>query len=87
MSKILIILLLFSFPVYADFYIDVGLEIYNEKKDSFWQRDGIPIENPIGTIEVGYELEKVSLFFRHASSIQQKDTGFNAVGIKIRLTD
>jgi len=83
--RLLIPLLLLCSSVQAGPYIDLSLEIHNEKKDSFWQRDGIPIDNAIGGIELGYEYKGYSVFLRHLSSLNQKDTGLNTIGIKVRL--
>lgn len=73
-----------SFSVSADTYLDLGIEFHNNR-DSFWQRDGVPIQNPIGTVELGYEKDNYSIYYRHHSSIPQEDTGLNTIGIKFRV--
>lgn len=79
-----LIIFLISFSVRAEIYLDLGLEIHHSK-DSFWQRDGVEIKNPIGTIELGYEMDDYSIYYRHQSSMQQEDYGLNVLGIKVRL--
>jgi len=80
-----LILLLSPFPVYADAYIDLSAEMHKEASDSFYQRNGQPIKNIIGGVEVGYEYNGYSVFVRHMSSVQQEDKGLNTIGIKVRL--
>jgi len=83
--KFLIPLLLISSSVQADAYIDLAIEYHDKSKDSFYQRNGEQIQNAIGVVEIGYEIDKYNLYFRHQSSVQQKDTGLNSVGIKVRI--
>jgi len=71
--------------VQAEPYVDLALEYHDKSKDSFYQRTGEQIQNAIGVVEIGYEVNKYSLYFRHQSSVQQKDTGFNVIGLKVRV--
>lgn len=75
-----------SFNIQADTYVDLAMEYHDKTKDSFYQRNGEVIQNAIGVVEVGYEFkEQYSIYFRHQSSVQQKDTGLNVVGVKVRI--
>ena len=76
----------------ADWYMDVGVMVHHS--DDTWHevdfRDGRApfvqkIENPIGLVEVGVRIKRVTLFAHHTTSVQMKDTGINAVGVKYRL--
>ena len=78
--------LLFCSSAQADLYIDAGAEAHLETNDSFYQKNGEPIKNPIGFIEMGYEYNQYSVFARHSSSMQQEDSGLNTIGFKIRMT-
>ena len=84
------LLLIISFPVYADFYTYVSFGLHNGEYDSFSQyrkdsRTVHKISPIIGTVEIGYEKNGRSIFFRHDSSLKQTDTGLNMIGFKIRL--
>jgi len=74
-----------SLSVQAETYLDLGIEIHDESKNSFWQRDGLPIDSPIGIIEYGYKNENIIYYIRRQSSIRQKDEGLNTIGIKVRI--
>ena len=78
-------LLFISFSVNAGIYFDVGAELHDETTDSFYQRDGTPIKNIIGSAELGYEYKNMSIYLKHLSSMQQEDTGLNTIGIKFRV--
>jgi len=85
-----ILLFLLSFPVYADFYMDVNLSIHNGEYDSFSQyskkhRTVHKISPILAGFEIGYEKNGKSIFFRHDSSLKQTDTGLNMIGIKVRI--
>jgi len=84
------LLLLLSFPVYADFYTDAYIGIHNGEYDSFSQyskknRAVHKISPILAGFEIGYEKNGKSIFFRHDSSLKQTDTGLNTIGIKIRI--
>lgn len=74
-----------SFPALAEPYVDLSLEVHDKQRDSFWQKDGVPIDNTIGSIELGYEYKNYSIFLKHSSSTQQRDSGLNTLGIKVRI--
>ena len=74
-----------SLSVHAETYLDLGVEIHDESKNSFWQRDVLSIDAPIGIIEYGYKNENIIYYIRHQSSIRQKDEGLNTIGIKVRI--
>lgn len=78
-------LVLLSFSVQSEIYLDLSAEIHDKNYDSFYQRNGEHIKNFIGSVELGYEFEKYSVFIKHSSSVQQEDTGLNTIGIKIRI--
>ena len=82
---IYLVLLISSCTIQAESYIDLMLEYHDKSKDSFIQRNGDVIQNTIGVVEIGYEVDKYSVYFRHQSSIPQKDTGFNVIGLKVRV--
>ena len=85
MKYLILLLLLLASPVQADIYLDVAAEVHQETKDSFYQSTGEPITNFIGMVEVGYEWDNKSVFFRHMSSVQQEDVGLNTIGFKVRV--
>jgi hypothetical protein len=80
-----LILLLISFSVQAEIYLDLSMEAHYEEYDSFRQRNGEPIKNLIGSAELGYTDGNYSVFVRHSSSVQQEDMGMNTIGIKFRV--
>ena len=82
-----ITLLLLSTQANAGLYIDLSAEVHNKYNDSFIQNDGTPIENIIGSVELGWEfdIKPISIFIRHSSSMQQEDTGLNSIGVKVRI--
>ena len=84
------ILFFLSFPVYADFYMDANISVHNVNYDSFHhynKKNGTlhKISPILGGFEIGYEKNGKSIFFRHDSGINQKDTGLNTIGFKMRL--
>lgn len=86
--KTLLVLLFFSTPAHAGVYLDLSAEVHNERYDSFYQKGGAPIKNVVGSIELGYEFNMktpMSVFVRHSSSMQQEDTGFNSIGVRVRI--
>jgi hypothetical protein len=80
-----VILFLISFTAQAELYLDLGMEAHYEYEDTFYQRNGEPIKNLIGSVELGYEIKNASIFVRHSSSVQQHDIGLNTIGIKFRV--
>jgi len=79
------LILFLSLSVQAETYLDLGIEIHDESKNSFLQSDGTPVDSPIGIIEYGYKNENIIYYIRHQSSIRQKDEGLNTIGIKVRV--
>lgn len=84
------LILLLSMPVYADFYVDIGVGIHDKYTDSFvnyhlYSNTIDDIKNPIGLVDIGYEFKEVTISFIHLSSMQQEDTGLNMIMIKKRI--
>lgn len=65
-------------------YLDLGVEVHRQS-DSFAQSYDKQINNPVGMVEAGYQLDGLSLYLTHRSAINQSDTGYNAVGLKLRI--
>ena len=89
-SAILIIILFIALAwnaqnAQAELHMDFGLLYHDQEFDSFKQDDD-SISSIIGEVELSYEFENgSSIFIRHLSSTQQRDTGLNTIGIKARL--
>lgn len=77
---LLVITVLAAQSINAGPYVEVGIsnlfatdyhhEYNNEKKNVF------------GLLEVGYNYQGFKLYYAHDSDVQQKDKGYNRIGVK-----
>jgi len=87
---ILAILTLSITPTYATegtFYFDIGIST-NYNGDAIYIAEkhyAIEWEGPFATFELGYTKNDWTGYALHKSSIEQRDTGTNEIGIKHRL--
>ena len=76
-----LLLLLLSFPAHAGVYIDAGIAVNDHKKYSYKHHYGDQIKAPMGQIEIGYEYDRITIFFQHTSSIETSlDAGLDMIG-------
>ena len=71
----------------ADCYLDAGVMV-NDTEGSWKEVDGEYVQdiiNPIGMIEAGCDIDRVTVFIYHSTSVQMQDSGINSVGVKYRL--
>lgn len=77
-------------PLLAGPYLEIGAYVHHETYDSIRSEDSDngKWRNPLGKVEVGWafdgRLEGLSFGATHYSSMQERDSGLNMIGIQWR---